>query len=222
MRKWEPHERLGFRLSVTNRTMVRRTRVDSISGHVHHTIAGVLHELARDPRTAPAGRQAASNAGGSAAKKVRFDPVVAQIPEGGSAIRIGQGRARSNAVIAPPPKVVSAKEFQRADGKKLEVVKKANGKIAYTAPPAKVGEVTFSGGGGKGTALPGAVKALYESGVLKDATKIAGASVGSMTAALVAAGITPKEFLEVADADRPPTRSPKAPAAPRRACWRGR
>jgi exoenzyme U len=97
--------------------------------------------------------------------------------------------------------VINAREFQGAGGKKLEVVNKANGKIAYTAPPPKVGEVTFSGGGGKGTALPGAVKALYESGVLKDATKIAGASVGSMTAALVAAGITPDEFLDVADAD---------------------
>ena len=149
----------------------------------------------------PGGARSPTGAGGSAAKKVRFDPVVTQIPEGGSAVRIGQGRARSNAVIAPPPPVINAKEYQGAGGKKLEVVKKANGKIAYTAPPPKVGEVTFSGGGGKGTALPGAVKALYESGVLKDATKIAGASVGSMTAALVAAGITPKEFLEVADAD---------------------
>jgi len=149
----------------------------------------------------PGGGRSPTGTGGAAAKKVRFDPVVMQIPEGGSAIKIGQGRARSNAVIAPPPPVISAKEYEGAGGKKLEVVKKANGKIAYTAPPPRVGEVTFSGGGGKGTALPGAVKALYESGVLKDATKIAGASVGSMTAALVAAGITPKEFLEVADAD---------------------
>jgi predicted acylesterase/phospholipase RssA len=142
-----------------------------------------------------------SNGKGSGGKKVSFDPVVAQIPEGGSAIRIGQGRPRSNAVITPPPRNISADEYVRPGGKKLEVVKKANGKIAYTAPPPKVGEITFSGGGGKGTALPGAVKALYESGVLKDTTRIAGASVGSMTAALVAAGITPDEFLQVADAD---------------------
>ena len=149
----------------------------------------------------PGGTRSPTGGGDSAAKKVRFDPVVTQIPEGGSAVRIGQGRARSNAVIAPPPSPINAREFQGAGGKRLEVVKKADGKIAYTAPPPKVGEVTFSGGGGKGTALPGAVKALYESGVLKDATKIAGASVGSMTAALVAAGITPDEFLDVADAD---------------------
>jgi len=149
------------------------------------------------PGTAPP----SASAGGSPGKKVTFDPVVTQIPDSGSAVRIGKGRPRSNAVIAPPPKVISADEYERPGGKKLEVVKKANGKIAYTAPPPKVGEITFSGGGGKGTALPGAVKALYESGVLKDTKKIAGASVGSMTAALVAAGITPDEFLSVADAD---------------------
>ena len=143
------------------------------------------------------------SAGGGApnGKKVTFDPTVTQIPDPGSAILIGKGRPRSNATITPPPKNISADEYDRPGGKKLEVVKKANGKIAYTAPPPKVGEITFSGGGGKGAALPGAVKALYESGVLKDANRIAGASVGSMTAALVAAGCTPDEFLKVADAD---------------------
>jgi exoenzyme U len=135
-------------------------------------------------------------------KQVRFEEVTEQIPKPGtSGVQIGKGRERSNAVIAPPPPVLNAVEIDAPGGKKLEVVKTANGRVQYTAPPPKVNEVTFSGGGGKGTALPGAVKALYESGMLKDATKIAGASVGSMTAALVAAGITPDEFLAVADAD---------------------
>ncbi|MCE9659856.1 MAG: patatin-like phospholipase family protein [Burkholderiales bacterium] len=144
-------------------------------------------------------------ADGAAAKQgrtVRFEEVSQQVPEpGGSAVQIGKGRQRSDAVIAPPPKVPAAVEVQAPGGKKLEVVKAANGKVKYTAPPPKVAEITFSGGGGKGTALPGAVKALHESGILKDATKIAGASVGSMTAALVAAGITPDEMLAIADAD---------------------
>ncbi|MBX3604812.1 MAG: patatin-like phospholipase family protein [Piscinibacter sp.] len=135
-------------------------------------------------------------------KAVRFEAVTQQVPKSGAgAVRIGAGRARSGAVIQPPPKVQKAVEVARPDGKKLEVVKTASGRVQYVAPPPKVGEVTFSGGGGKGTALPGAVKALHESGVLKDASKISGASVGSMTAALVAAGITPDEFVAVADAD---------------------
>ena len=40
----------------------------------------------------PGGTRSPTGGGDSAAKKVRFDPVVTQIPEGGSAIRIGQGR----------------------------------------------------------------------------------------------------------------------------------
>jgi len=148
----------------------------------------------------------ASAAAASPKKVVRFAAVTPQarqqVPQpGAAAVQIGKGRARSDAVIAAPPPVLKAVEVAGPAGKTLAVVKKTNGRVQYTAPPPKVGEVTFSGGGGKGTALPGAVKALYESGILKDATKIAGASVGSMTAALVAAGITPDEFLAVADAD---------------------
>lgn len=132
----------------------------------------------------------------------RFVTATQQVPERGSAVRIGQGRARSNAVIAlPVPLPKPPQQFDGGKGKTLEVAKRADGRILYTAPPPKVDEITFSGGGGKGTALPGAVKALYESGVLDGTTKIAGASVGSMTAALVAAGIKPDEFLKVADAD---------------------
>lgn len=149
-----------------------------------------------------AGNPAADAASPPPKKAVRFEAVTQQVPKAGAAaVRIGQGRSRSNAVIAAQPPAPKPLEIAGPGGKKLQVAKTANGRVQYTAPPPKVGEVTFSGGGGKGTALPGAVKALYESGILKDATKIAGASVGSMTAALVAAGITPDEFLAVADAD---------------------
>ena len=145
---------------------------------------------------------AANPAGAAPKQEVRFEALTQQVPKAGApAVQIGKGRPRSNAVIAPPPPVQNAVEVAGPGGKKLEVVKTANGRVRYTAPPPKVTEVTFSGGGGKGAALPGAVKALYESGILKDATKIAGASVGSMTAAMVAAGATPDEFLAVADAD---------------------
>jgi hypothetical protein len=54
------------------------------------------------------------------------------------------------------------------------VVKKANGKIAYTAPPPKVGEVTFPAAAAKARRCRAREGAL-RSGVLKGATKIAGA-----------------------------------------------
>ena len=133
-------------------------------------------------------------------KPVRAVPLTSAIahPSAAAAVQIGQGGPRSNAVIAPAAKPVA---FVAPSGKKIGVAKLPGGGVSYTAPPPPVTEITFSGGGGKGVALPGAVKALEDSGVLKDAKKIAGASVGSMTAALVAAGITSAEFTDVANDD---------------------
>jgi len=111
------------------------------------------------------------------------------------AIRIGATRAQPK--VTPSASAFSA---TRADGTQMAVQKLKDGRTVFTAPPPPVREITFSGGGGKGVALPGAVKALEESGVLKNVTKVSGASVGSMTAALVAAGITAEEFAEVANA----------------------
>lgn len=134
-------------------------------------------------------------------KEVRFAPVPKEVPRpSGKGVQI-TGRPRSGATITPPP-VLKPGQFAIPPGTaQLSVAKKPGGGVVYTAPPPPVREITFSGGGAKGAALPGAVKALQDSGVLKDAKKIAGASVGSMTAALVAAGITAEDFETVANAD---------------------
>lgn len=104
------------------------------------------------------------------------------------------GRPRSNAVIAPRKPVAPAVPVKGANGKAMTVARGANGKVTLTAPPPQVQVLTLSGGGGKGAAMPGAVRALERSGVLKDVKLITGASVGSMTAAMVAAGATADEF----------------------------
>lgn len=133
-------------------------------------------------------------------KEVRFAPVPEEIPRpSGVGVQIGRGRQRSNATITPP-EVFKPESYTAPGGKTLQVARKYGGGVVYTAPPPPVREITFSGGGAKGAALPGAVKSLEESGVLKETKKVAGASVGSMTAALVAAGITSDEFTEVANA----------------------
>ena len=129
---------------------------------------------------------------------VRVVPLTVALPHPKGGMQIGQGRPRSGALIAPAAKPVA---FVAPSGKKISVAKLPGGRVSYTAPPPPVTEVSFSGGGGKGVALPGAVKALHDSGVLKDAKRIAGASVGSMTAALVAAGISSDEFTEVGNDD---------------------
>jgi len=66
----------------------------------------------------------------------------------------------------------------------------------------RFGSFVTPGGGGKGAALPGAVAALQESGVLKNAKVLNGASVGSMTAALVAAGISAEDFAKMGNDPR--------------------
>ncbi len=141
-----------------------------------------------------------NGAGTASGKPIRFAPVPKDVPRPSGGVKIGVGRRRSDVVIAPAaPAQTNA--FVGTGGRKITVAKNANGRVQFTAPAPPVREITFSGGGAKGSALPGAVKALQDSGVLKDAKKIAGASVGSMSAAMVAAGATSEEFNAVANAD---------------------
>jgi exoenzyme U len=132
-------------------------------------------------------------------KQVRFAPIPANIPPpNNGGIALGRGRERSGAVVErPQPPDPSA--FVGSGGKQIKIAKAPGGGVLYTAPPPPVGEITFSGGGGKGVALPGAVQALEKSGKLAEAKKISGASVGSMTAALLAAGISADDFTKIAN-----------------------
>jgi exoenzyme U len=136
-----------------------------------------------------------------APKKVTFSDKVSVMPPPPTGMNLGEGRKRSGAVIAPPPKATRPQKFTTETGKEITISRDADGAPLFTAPPPPVREISFSGGGGKGAALPGAVKALEDSGALKDVTQVYGASVGSMTAAILAAGITAKEFSDVANAD---------------------
>jgi hypothetical protein len=94
----------------------------------------------------------------------------------------------ASAPIGPKTSILSRR------GKKIEVVTGKDGRVALTTEPPPVQEITFSGGGGKGAALPGAVKALAETGMLAHVKCFHGASVGSMTAAVLAAGMVPLRF----------------------------
>ena len=142
-----------------------------------------------------------NGAGPTVARPISAAPVSKDIPRPDGGVKIGVGRPRSKAAIVPAAPVLESNDFVGTGGRKLTVAKGPNGGVQFTAPAPPVREITFSGGGAKGAALPGAVKALHDGGVLKDAKKIAGASVGSMTAALVAAGATSEEFNAVGNAD---------------------
>lgn len=135
-------------------------------------------------------------------KMVRFAPVRTVLPPPPPSRRPlpGHNRARSNDIISGTLPKLEPAVFKGANGRKLEVARLPGGGVRLSAPPPPLGEITFSGGGGKGSALPGAVAALDHSGVLKGVKRVSGASVGSMTAALVATGCSAEEFAVIANA----------------------
>jgi exoenzyme U len=101
--------------------------------------------------------------------------------------------------IKVPGPVGPRQNFSGANGRALSIAVGPDGRVAFGAPPPAVTEITFAGGGGKGNALPGAVKALQASGMMKDIKVVNGASVGSMSAALLACGASTEEFANIAN-----------------------
>lgn len=87
--------------------------------------------------------------------------------------------------------------FHNLGDAKVGVRTNADGSIVFSRTPPPINEITFSGGGGKGAALPGALKALENAGILKQDLKLHGASVGSITAACMAAGMTADRFTDI-------------------------
>jgi exoenzyme U len=140
-------------------------------------------------------------AGGINAGAIKASPVGAGITPPPASGGIGQwaNRPGTGDPISVPGVVGPRQNFTGANGRALGIAVGSDGRVAFTAPPPAVTEITFAGGGGKGAALPGAVKALQDSGILKDVTVINGASVGSMSAALLACGATTEEFTNLAN-----------------------
>lgn len=111
-----------------------------------------------------------------------------------------QGPYKTGARIQAPTAATGPAQLCRGPaGQTVAVGPAAGGRIAVTREPPPITSVTFSGGGGKGAALPGAIRALKSSGVLDQAKRIHGASVGSMTAAMLAAGAAPEDFQRLSD-----------------------
>ena len=65
--------------------------------------------------------------------------------------------------------------------------------------------LVFKGGGAKGAIYPGAIRALEEAGVMPHIKRFAGASAGSLVAALLAVGLNSEQlFVELATTDLKP------------------
>ena len=67
-------------------------------------------------------------------------------------------------------------------------------RTAYKEP---IKNIALGGGGAKGAAYPGALKALDKAGVLKNIENIAGSSAGAITASFIAMGMDGNEYAEI-------------------------
>lgn len=78
--------------------------------------------------------------------------------------------------------------------RKVTLSRDDKGRIDLTLSPPQVTQLVLSGGGAKGVAYPGAVKALEERGALTGVRTVSGSSAGAISAAFLASGMAADEF----------------------------
>lgn len=84
-------------------------------------------------------------------------------------------------------------------GRELSISRYDNGVVKMELKRPDIKDLVLSGGGAKGVAFSGAVKALEESGHLHNIRNIRGSSAGAITAALLASGMTHAEIDNLLD-----------------------
>ncbi|WP_017255729.1 patatin-like phospholipase family protein, partial [Pseudomonas tolaasii] len=102
----------------------------------------------------------------------------------------------------PPPVQQDAANkvlLNEAGDRKVTLGRDAAGRITLTLAPPAVTQLVLSGGGAKGVAFPGAIKALEENNALQGVQSVSGSSAGAISAALLASGMTAQAFTELSD-----------------------
>ena len=102
----------------------------------------------------------------------------------------------------PPPVQQDAAEkvlLHEAGERKVTLSRDAAGRIILTLAPPPVTQLVLSGGGAKGVAFPGAIKALEENNALQGIQSISGSSAGAISAALLTSGMTAQAFTELSN-----------------------
>ncbi|MGY2683427.1 patatin-like phospholipase family protein [Pseudomonas tolaasii] len=102
----------------------------------------------------------------------------------------------------PPPVQQDAANkvlLNEAGDRKVTLSRDAAGRITLTLAPPAVTQLVLSGGGAKGVAFPGAIKALEENNALQGVQSVSGSSAGAISAALLASGMTAQAFTELSN-----------------------
>lgn len=108
-------------------------------------------------------------------------------------------KAKGDGSLAGKPVAVNGPRFTYGDESRPVAVQNKGGAVVFTAPNPPVRGIVISGGGGKGVALVGMLRALEDAEITQGLKKVSGSSVGAMTAAMIAAGMTADELQAAAD-----------------------
>ncbi|MBW4792360.1 patatin-like phospholipase family protein [Pseudomonas tolaasii] len=113
----------------------------------------------------------------------------------------GSRPAIAGAPTPPPVQQDGAEKvlLHEAGERKVTLSRDAAGRITLTLAPPAVTQLVLSGGGAKGVAFPGAIKALEENNALQGVQSVSGSSAGAISAALLASGMTAQAFTELSN-----------------------
>ena len=102
-------------------------------------------------------------------------------------------------LVSPQPQGAAHTVAQEVGQRQLTLRQFDNGvaQLELSRPP--LTSLVLSGGGAKGAAYPGAIKALEDNGALDGIRSMSGSSAGGITAALLASGMGASEFKTLSD-----------------------
>ena len=102
-------------------------------------------------------------------------------------------------LVTPQPQGAAHTVAEQAGQRQLTLRRFDNGvaQLELSRPP--LTSLVLSGGGAKGAAYPGAIKALEDNGALDGIRSMSGSSAGGITAALLASGMGASEFKTLSD-----------------------
>jgi exoenzyme U len=83
--------------------------------------------------------------------------------------------------------------------RQVSIARHQDGSTSVTLQHPPLTSLVLSGGGAKGAAYPGAIKALEQQGKLAEVRTLSGSSAGAITASLLAAGMNADKFKSLSD-----------------------
>lgn len=115
-----------------------------------------------------------------------------------------QASFQPSIVDAPPQPFVPHEPVKtlllhEAGERKVTLSRDDKGRVDLTLSPPPVTQLVLSGGGAKGVAYPGAVRALEDNHALAGVRTVSGSSAGGVSAAVLASGMTADEFANLSN-----------------------